>query len=60
MFKIVTKLTSKQRKRTRDKIINDQHDKWFHINTIKYQCTNIIINNSIIDKRTKSITLSDN
>ena len=33
--------------------------KWRHTNTINYQCKNLIINNIIIDKRTKSISLTE-
>ena len=33
--------------------------KWRQINTIKYQCTDLIINNMNKDKRTKSISLSE-
>ena len=32
--------------------------KWYHMNTMKYQCPNLIINNIIIEKRTNSISLS--
>ena len=33
--------------------------KWHHINTIKDQCTNLTINNIMIRKRTKSISLTE-